>query len=84
MAIRPAGVATVHSWELVARRVEGESEVEGQGFVVRGIARSDVDLELPPGRYRVRAVVDSAEGPVVDVDLSAPGTHASIDLKPKK
>ena len=78
------GIASVRSWELVARRVEGDVEVEGQGFVVRGVGRADVDLELPTGRYRVRAVVESTEGPAMDVDLSAPGTHASIDLRPRK
>jgi hypothetical protein len=77
------GIGSIHSWMLVARRLEGEAEIEAQGFVVRGVARADVDLELPPGRYRVRAVVESAEGPMVDIDLSTPGTHASIDLKPK-
>ncbi len=77
------GVSVVRWWELVARRLEAGVEIEGQGFVVRGIARTDVDLELPPGKYRVRAVVATNEGPAFDVDLSAPGTHASIDLRPK-
>ena len=77
------GVSVVRWWELVARRLETGVEIEGQGFVVRGIARTDVDLELPPGKYRVRAVVATNEGPAFDIDLSAPGTHASIDLRPK-
>lgn len=76
------GIATVSEWHLVARRVEGAVEIDGQSFVVRGLARPDADLDLPIGRYRVRAVVNGAEAPAVDIDLSAPGTRASIDLRP--
>ena len=78
------GVAGGSRWDFLVRRLEGDVEIEGQGFVVRGLARADVDLQVPHGRYRARAVVNGTEAGAVDVDVSDPGTQASIDVKPRK
>ena len=79
------GIAVVRNgWELVARRLEGEAEVEGQGFVLRGLGRADADLHVPSGRYRVVARLDGEEGRPSDVNLEGVGVQASIDLQPTK
>lgn len=78
------GVRAVPRWDFLVRRLEGGREVEGQGFLVRGLARPDVDLQVPHGRYRACAVVGGDEAAPVDVDVSSPGTQASIDVKPRR
>jgi len=76
------GVGAVRQWDLSARRVEGDVEVEGQGLRIREVGRADADLRVPSGRYRLRAVVGGSEGPTVDVDVEGSGVQASVDLRP--
>ncbi len=78
------GIGAVRDWDLLARRLEGDLAVEGQGFRIRGLARADVDLHLPSGRYRLAAVVGGAEGRTVEVDVEGSGVQASVDLRPTK
>jgi hypothetical protein len=78
------GIGAVREWDLLARRLEGDLAFEGQGFRIRGLARADVDLHLPSGRYRLAAVVGGSEGRTVDVDVEGSGVQASVDLRPTK
>lgn len=78
------GIGAFHEWDLVARRLEGDLEVEGQGFVLRELGRADADLHLPSGRYRLRAVIRGEEGRTVDADVVGSGVQATVDLRPTK
>jgi hypothetical protein len=67
-------------YDLHARRLEDGKEVSVVGGTLRNLLRRDADLSLPPGHYRVRLSHGASESAAKDVDLSIPGTRASIDL----
>jgi hypothetical protein len=67
-------------YDLHARRIEDGKEVSLVGGTLRNLLRRDADLALPPGKYRVRLAHGAKESAPKDVDLSTPGTRASIEL----
>jgi hypothetical protein len=81
VSLRGAFDPRVARHDVFARRLEDGAEVTVVGGTLRGLMRRDADLTLPPGTWRVRLAVGAREGPPKDVDLSAPGTRASLDLE---
>jgi hypothetical protein len=67
-------------YDLHARRIEDGKEVSVVGGTIRNLLRRDADLSLPAGRWRVRLARGASESASKDVDLTAPGTRASLDL----
>ncbi len=72
----PAG----RRFDVEARRIEGDAEVLGQGFCSRHVARPDLSLSLPLGRYRVRLLENGREGPAKELALDIPGVRAQVTL----
>jgi hypothetical protein len=73
----PAG----RRFDVEARRIEGDAEVLGQGFCSRHVARPDLSLSLPLGRYRVRLLENGREGPAKELALDIPGVRAQVTCR---
>ena len=78
--IRGGFITSQDRYDLHARRLESGKEVSVVGGTLRGLLRRDAELSLPPGKWRVRLALGAKESDPKDVDLTTPGTRASIEL----
>lgn len=78
------GVPAGRRYEVEAMRIEGDADVLGQGFCARHVARPDLTLFLPPGRYRARLLENGTAGPLKELSLDIPGVRAQVRLSPPR
>lgn len=78
------GVRSGQRLRIAARRIEGDKAVLAAGYEKRNLARTDTELELPPGTYRLTASDDLHDGPALDLVLEQPGMRASVRLTPPR
>lgn len=74
------GVPRGRRYELDFRRVEADGEVTAQGWYDRLVGRADLELSLPPGRYRFRLTELGRVAPWSELLLEGPSTRASVRL----